>query len=284
MICPGLHSLFLGLRVRLGVDGSRGADELGFVMGPPRHRLIEGRVAGRTVAGTVRCLVRTPPAVQPSAAELRMLVADLPFKGHHALVVGGSRGLGEVAAKLLAVGGARVVLTYERGIAEAEAVARNIGEQGGTCSVLRYAVGEDATHLLEDVKQPITHAYYFATQAIGCLNTRFYDAARFTDMTRFYVDGFWDLTCAMRARGASTRLFYPSTVYVAERPPGLAEYAMAKAAGETLCAEINAAMAPIRVQVARLPQLATDQNITSVGVAGSAVADALLPHLRAMHR
>ena len=39
------------------------------------------------------------------------------------------------------------------------------------------------------------------------------------------------------------------------------EYAMAKAAGETLCAEMNTGWAPLRVTVERLPRLLTDQTV-----------------------
>ena len=75
-----------------------------------------------------------------------------------------------------------------------------------------------------------------------------------------YVDGFYDLAQALRARRNDVSLFYPSSVYVTERPRGMIEYAMAKAAGETLCAEMNAAWAPAHVTVERLPRLLTDQT------------------------
>jgi nucleoside-diphosphate-sugar epimerase len=70
---------------------------------------------------------------------------------------------------------------------------------------------------------------------------------------------------------------YPSTVFVEERPQGLTEYAMAKAAGEQLCRDLNAAIPDLRVIVDRLPPLATDQN-PDVEETGD-IANAVLPGL-----
>jgi hypothetical protein len=40
----------------------------------------------------------------------------------------------------------------------------------------------------------------------------------------------------------------------------MTEYTMAKAAGEVLCADMNAFQAPLHVTVSRLPRLPTDQT------------------------
>ena len=69
---------------------------------------------------------------------------------------------------------------------------------------------------------------------------------------------------ALRAVRSDVSLFYPSSVYVEERPRGMIEYAMAKAAGETLCTEMNLAWAPLRVAVGRLPRLPTDQTASVI--------------------
>jgi hypothetical protein len=95
-----------------------------------------------------------------------------------------------------------------------------------------------------------------------------------------YVEGFWDLAQALRARQPRVSLFYPSSTFVTERPRGMTEYAMAKAAGEVLCADINRSLAPMHVTLSRLPRLRTDQT-TSVTVVEMADAlEALLPNIR----
>jgi hypothetical protein len=75
-------------------------------------------------------------------------------------------------------------------------------------------------------------------------------------------------------------LFYPSSVYVAERPRGMLEYAMAKAAGETLCGEMNLAWPPLRVTMERLPRLPTDQTASVFGITLPSPVSRLLPIVR----
>lgn len=282
MICPGMHSFYLGLTIKTCAP-TPGDDLLGFEMGEVRHGLVQAHVAGSGIKGTLDCLVRAAPAAQTAIADLAGRVAPDAFAGDEVLVVGGSRGLGEAAAKLLALGGARVTITYAAGAADAERVAGEIRSAGGACDVVGYRLGDDLGAMLDRLPAPPSHVYYFATPRIAATDSRFFDKARYAEFHAFFVDGFWDLTAAVRERRGDVRLFYPSTVYVEARPRGLGEYAMAKAAGEALCAEINAVMAPLSVVVERLPQLATDQNLTSSRVLGGDPVEPLLPLLERVH-
>ena len=58
------------------------------------------------------------------------------------------------------------------------------------------------------------------------------------------------------------------------------EYAMAKAAGETLCAEINQALRPLHVTVDRLPRLLTDQTASVIGASAPSPVDHMLAAVR----
>ena len=95
-------------------------------------------IEGGGLVGSIKAAARTPPAPQASSSELSGEVDPGEFAGSTALVVGGSRGLGEVTAKLLAAGGAQVIITYRVGSAEAEAVAQDIRAAGGRCETLAY--------------------------------------------------------------------------------------------------------------------------------------------------
>jgi hypothetical protein len=94
------------------------------------------------------------------------------------------------------------------------------------------------------------------------------------------VDGFWDLAQALRDRQPDMSLYYPSSIAVGERPEGMTEYAMAKAAGETLCADMNVSLAPLHVTQSRLPRLPTDQTASVADVATAGALETLLPIIR----
>ena len=105
-------------------------------------------------------------------------------------------------------------------------------------------------------------------------------APRLDAFLSVYVEGFLNLAEALRARRSDVSLFYPSSVAVAERPRGMLEYAMAKAAGETLCAEINQALRPLHVTVDRLPRLLTDQTASVIGASAPSPVDHMLAVVR----
>ncbi len=129
----------------------------------------------------------------------------------------------------------------------------------------------------------ITHLYYFATPQIGRRKTGLFDAQRHAEFQACYVQSFYDLFTTLHAAAPEgLKGFYPSSVFVEERPAGMTEYAMAKAAGEILCADINATLAKARITISRLPRLPTDQTASVTPVTTDEPVQALLPLIRAV--
>lgn len=64
------------------------------------------------------------------------------LSGKVAIVTGGSRGIGRAVAEVLAAQGARVVVTYIKGEAEARKVADGITLRGGNAEVLGFDVAD----------------------------------------------------------------------------------------------------------------------------------------------
>ena len=138
MVCPGLHSIYAGLTVE-ACDEPVPEDSLSFQVTAtdPRVRLGADDRCGRRPRGRrSRATLRLPPTDQMSLQDLADLVEPGEFSGAAALIIGGSRGLGEVTAKLLAAGGARVAISYRVG-------ARR-GRGGGAGDPLRRGRVRDA--------------------------------------------------------------------------------------------------------------------------------------------
>ena len=279
MICPGLHSIFKGLNVTLAKESTSDGGVIGFLAGPVRHGLVNVAIAGGGLLGNAITVVRMPPQEQPSMRDLSSLLPPDTFAGSSPIVAGGSRGLGELTAKLLATGGADVVITWSMGEADAVTVAEDIKSAGGSCKIVPYHVGE-ASRAFAELPIAPTHGYYFAAPTIAKPSSSMFDANRFHALNRFFVDGFWDFADGLRVRRGDVRLFYPSTVYVEHWPRGLTEYAMSKSAGEILCAEMNARFAPLTVLSARLPRLPTDQTASLHGTSLADPVATLLPLIR----
>jgi hypothetical protein len=278
MACPGLHSLFAGLDVSRD-PASEGEQVLCYAVSKtdPRFRSLQIDVAGSGIAGRLDAFARLPPTAQPGMAEISRRVAKNGFAGQRALIVGGSRGIGEVTAKIIAAGGGYPVITWREGRGEAEAVAADIRGNGGQCDVIRYDVLAPAGSQLDGIGA-IDNCYYFATGKILQRKSALFEPEKLHVFLSYYVDGFYNLCTALAQRGTGKiGMFYPSTVAIDEGISTTAEYAMAKAAGETLAKYISEFLPAIHVVSRRLPRTMTDQTAT-IGVAHTQDAlDVMLP-------
>ena len=284
MVAPGLHSIFSAIRI--GFREPLGTPRLGYAVASldDRFRMLRIDVAGRGFAGWVGAFVRFPPVRPPALPELEQKVAPGEFAERCALVIGGSRGLGACTAKLIAAGGGSVVLTYLNGRAEAEEIRDEISARYGAerCAIARYDVGADPAAQLP-LPGRFSHAYYFATGRIADQGDAVFDRGRLDGFLSVYVDGFSRMARLLLARApeAGLHLFYPSSVFVEARPRGMAEYAMAKAAGEILCAELMRDHRTLAIVAPRLPRVLTDQTATVPPVPVADPVEVLLPLLRA---
>ncbi|MGI9628160.1 MAG: SDR family NAD(P)-dependent oxidoreductase [Longimicrobiales bacterium] len=282
MECPGLHSVFSEMDVQFEGDPSYPAGPVRYRVAryDPRFRLASVAIEAPGASGELKAFLRPPPTPQPSAGSLAARVVADEFADQRALVVGGSRGIGEVTAKLLGLGGADVRLSYVRGHVEAAQVAQEIRDLGGRASPLYYDVlgSVDALEVELDGWHP-THVYFYATPFIFQGSRRRFSYELFLTFTAVYVDAFARLFEALRARGLQG-VVYPSSVAVDEHPLGMTEYVGAKQAGEALCAFLARTNKGIRFQVPRLPRLATDQTATVLEVPTEDLVERVLRFLR----
>jgi acyl dehydratase/NAD(P)-dependent dehydrogenase (short-subunit alcohol dehydrogenase family) len=278
MACPGLHSLFAGLDLNCDQLTDR-ESALAYVVRKTdaRFRSLQIAVSGSGIAGRLDAFARPAPPSQAGMAEISPRVAGSPFAGQKSLIVGGSRGLGEVTAKIVAAGGGHPLITYRESMQEAERVAAEIAAAGGQSEILRYDALAPAGEQLQALGA-VDCAYYFATPKIFQRKSALYEPEKLRAFLGYYADGFYGLCTALAEAGSGpVAVFYPSTVAIDESTGTTAEYAMAKMAGEILAKHLNEFTGNIHVLSRRLPRILTDQTAT-VGVASADNAlDVMLP-------
>jgi MaoC like domain/short chain dehydrogenase len=210
MECPGRFSVLYAIDLRF--DGRAVGTTLRWraVRFDPRFSSVRMQVEADGVVGTVDAFLAPPPVAQPATGDLRASVEAGAFAGARALVVGGSRGLGEVTAKLLAAAGADVRVTYRDGAAEAQGVCEDIRSEGFRAEPVRFDVLDPALPAALDGFRP-THVFYFATPPIALAETARFRATLFRRYGEYYVEGFVRLVEALAADGAPLTAFYPST-------------------------------------------------------------------------
>lgn len=281
MVCPGLHSVFSSISAEAG-DADATALQFQVRRYDPRFRIFVVDFDG-PVRGELKAFLRAPAQAQPDMEALRAVVRQDEFAGTRHWVIGGSRGLGELVAKLLAAGGGQVTLSYATGAADAARVVQDIAAAGAPTAQARPL----------DLSQPgfgdwlqaapwPDAVWYFATPRIFRKKSGLFDAALLDEFMAFYVHRFEALCQQLEqaAEGRRTQVFYPSTAFVDERPKGMTEYAMAKAAAEVLIGDLARTLRQVQPVSRRLPRLATDQTAGLFSSGATSNVDVMLPLLR----
>jgi NAD(P)-dependent dehydrogenase (short-subunit alcohol dehydrogenase family) len=276
MHCPGLCSVFGGLHLR---EHERSRSGLAFEVADAKlkYSIVNLRVEGPQLSGTLETFYRPRPTAISTTAIAGMVRQD-EFVHQRALVVGGSRGLGEAFAKSIACGGGQVCLTYHRGAEDAERVVREIRGAGGAATAIALDALEPRT-LRErwPLSEPPTHVYFLATPKIPIRKGSFV-VKDLELMLRTYVTGLHATVVAALELGAPSLVVWsPSTTILDGK--GGAEYCIAKAAMEELCRHLPS-LYPVTVFTPRLPKIETDQTASLIRTSAAAAADIAVAELR----
>ncbi len=191
-------------------------------------------MVGSALAGRVTAHVVPDPGL-PDLAALRGRVDAGEFAGTSPLVVGGSRGLGAVACRLLALGGAEPLVGWSTEPGPADDVVAEVHAAGGRATAVRIDVRDtagavaalDAAGWEGDVVLP------FATPRILRRHLGGDRPELLEELREVHVDGVIDLLVALRRRrpGRPLVVGYPSSVAVDEPPDDMREYARAGGPG-----------------------------------------------------
>lgn len=283
--CPGLHSVYAELNLQQTRAILHTYLDYSVRKVDRRIGMITLDVAASDLEGEVKAFFRPPMCAQPAFAEIKQYVSAGEFAGQRAVIIGGSRGLGEVVAKLLSAGGAEVRLTYANGEADALHVIEQINSEGQHSEAFRLNVLSIPTPA--DISNSLagwtpTHLYYFATPHITTGKLGVFSNDLFNRFCSYYVHGFLDTINTFKHTGIK-RVFNPSSVMVAEVPKNLAEYAAAKSASETAGWGYQSCHPELILYQPRLPRMMTDQTVQLTPVPSKDPIPVMLEHLRSFN-
>jgi acyl dehydratase len=282
MECPGLHSIYCGLDLRFSEprSGNTNEDLLRYrtVNFDERFSFAEIEIEGGEAEGQLTAVLRPEPVLQKPYRESVGLVDPAEFAHINALIIGGSRGLGEATANLVGAGGGDVTLTYHLGREDAGKIVAAIVAHGGRARALHYDAL--APRPLDPPPTPYTHCFYFASPRIA-LSPGPFDSKLFADFLGFYVFGALTAVDLARQQARDDFTFiYPSSIFIETNESGFAEYAAAKAAGEIGCRAAISRHAPARFMAPRFARVRTDQVAAMAEIDAESCESVLLPLLR----
>jgi acyl dehydratase len=279
MECPGLYSLFGGFNVAFSVSEHE-CPQYSVVNSDPRFSSLTVKVLARNFQGEVQAFYRPPPVKNPSIIEIVPYVNKGEFSKTHALIIGGSRGLGELVAKVIGAGGGSSLITYNTGRDEAKAVADEISAYGSFSETCQFAAGASADFRVE--LDGITQVYYFASPKIlGKRSTKF-DLNQRSLFMAAYVQAFELTLRYLVGMGLSPTIFYPSTIFIDKPQKDFEYYVEAKKQGELKCDQLSREL-NLKILSLRLPKLNTDQTQAMFSKECESGVDAMLQVVRKMN-
>jgi NAD(P)-dependent dehydrogenase (short-subunit alcohol dehydrogenase family) len=282
---PGRLSLLSGFDVDFGGgDASLHDIEYRVTLAQEQFRLTKIAVRGPDFSAEVTAFFRPPP---PPPLRLDTVAEQVPpgaFRGEVALIVGGSRGLGAVAAKLIAAGGGAAIITYNSDAAAAEALCRELRPSSPASRLLRLDVNDaGSATAVAGLAPPPTLLLYFATPQIFRRRVSDFSHEMLADFRRYYVDGFERVFKAAKESGHLRAALNPSTIALDQPIDQLVEYAAAKGEAEAASrALMEQAGGRISILTPRLPRILTDQTNAVVHKAAADPVAILMPLLQEM--
>ena len=279
--CPGLHSLYSELSLFASDPNEYTTLKYEVTKFDRRFGLVFMKVMTPVMTGVITAFIRPTPQEQDSYLNLKNLVGSNEFSGQRALVIGGSRGLGEVNAKLLSAGAAKVKITYHQGAEDAHRVVDEIISGNGSADSFFLDVLDNQINVADCLGSgwDPTHLYYFATPFIALGTKGTFSAPFFKKFCNYYVIGFQRIVAQLSAFGLKG-VYFPSSVFVDELPLNMGEYAIAKMAGEVLCTFLEKNQKDITFYKPRLPRMATDQTTSFMPISNLDPVSIMLEHLR----
>lgn len=277
MQCPGLHSLFSSIDVVFKeLDDKSHFYLTNF---DQRFNKVSIAVHGRSLSASIDAFFRPPPSDGESFSDISKMVNANEFKKVNALIIGGSRGIGAVAAQIICAGGGRATVTYHSGINDAINLCSEIQSNGGQCNYIQYSILSNPS--IKDLIPPINQVYYFASPKIIGESLRRGSLDLDGLYKKYFIDGFLNICEMLVLHNSNCSVFYPSTSFIEDEYKEFKSYIAAKIIGEKICTEFNLKNS-IRILSARLPKLPSDQNQSIIPEKLPKISSTILPVIRNM--
>jgi NAD(P)-dependent dehydrogenase (short-subunit alcohol dehydrogenase family) len=198
------------------------------------------------------------------------------LKDRTALVTGASRGIGKAAAIALGEAGARVLVHYSTGAAEAEAVARQIIAAGGRAETVQadLAAADGAHRLAAQVRQRVGGRLDVLVANAGIAKAATVEELAVEDFDRLFAVNvrapYFLVQQLLPVLGEGSNIIFTSSVAAESVVFSLSAYAATKGAVETLVKHFAAALGErgIRVNAVAPGVVETDMSSFAKSAAG----------------
>ncbi len=280
MHCPGLNSVYCDLLLESVLSTTARHDQMKYRVFDVdrRFKLVSISIATSCFVGTVKAFVRPEQINGPSLNDIRNRVPFQAMKSERALIIGGSRGIGATATRVLAAAGAEVCFSFHKGHQDAAKLHGELVDFGAKSMVVQVDVTEgDAiqTNLIAEYKPTIL--VYCATPYIFRSSLSNFSSHLWAEFRNYYVEGFERIIRQAYSLGCR-RAWQPSSVVLDEPRADMREYARAKIEQEQVANLLMNELPGLQIECPRLKRTLTDQTNGIVSSQSEDSIDAFLRH------
>lgn len=270
MECPGLNSIYIGLHANFRSEKpARKRELLTYKVVSINEQLnaMTMEASGTHATATIQCFIRPSKISQITMNMLQDKIRKDEFSGQRALIIGGSRGLGELAVKIIAAGGAQHIhLTYHSGREDALRVMDEVRDVCDSIQCFQYDVLADEQASFDTALfKNITHCYYFASPKILSNNSPMMNKELLNYYLNVYLYGLEKIVHHLLFYSNNkVKLFNPSTIFIDSLDANFTEYVIAKKSVEIYGSYLEKNNPSIQFINVRFPKLKTDQTVSII--------------------
>ena len=263
MQIPGKNSLFASCEIKIK-DNNVNPPHFKLESFKNKLKLLKVKYEGINFEAKMQAFLLKYSKSSVISEELKdsLLSNNNNFCGRNALIIGGSRGIGSFVAKVLALLGSKVTISYFACYEDALDVCKDINQNNARehADLLKFNVLKDK---FSDIKNAsYDDLFYFATPKIFDKDSDAFSEEIYIQFKKVYADAFREIALEFMEKGGK-KIYYPSSVAVAQDIKGMEEYKMAKKDGELVCNDLNMRF-PLEILIDRLDRVNTDQTLSIV--------------------
>jgi FkbH-like protein len=278
MITPGLNSLFNSFEINFDDNNYEDIYILDFKLNyfDNTYKTCSYNFNGKNTKGNLQCVYRPENVKQIKLKDI--LIKNDQFKNEKVLVIGGSRGIGEVISKIFYAGGAEVMITYYNSYNDALAICE---ESDNNIKIVKYNVLLDFDKINDIIDNiEFTKIFYMATP--NMIENEYFNINTFDIYYNYYCKGFNLLFEKINKKNLKY-IFYPSSEYLNIKN-NYKEYSLAKKMGEDIIKTLAYNNKNIKFDCIRLPRLLTDLTNSIINDLSQNPYDYLIKHLNIIEK
>ena len=276
MILPGLHSIFVSLKIELGRKNVQNSNTIKIIKADKRFQIVDIKAAAENTNSLIRAIVRAKPVEIISSDALSKLLNSERNINKNILVIGGSRGLGSITVKILSLLGCAVTFTYAKGKEDAMRLKDEISHFNKNIHCIKYDI--NTTDIKELYKFSPEYIFYFPTPKIFVKRKKSFEDSLYKNFQFYYVEAFQQIFKKSVNSGVKG-IFYPSSIAIEDSAVEMPEYVKAKIEGENLCKKLSD-KGNTNILVKRLPRTHTDQTATNLNIKSENAFDIMMPIIK----